>query len=144
MPAYPIATAAFVVVSKAVIASAHRAWTRLSGQELLRQVLQDQRVPFLANLNNQIILRLEDTDTAQWFSDKVGETGITNIVQSSSTSTGSEAHLGEFSGSMSRSRQLEKVPMIPVELITKLPNLQYFLRVSGGAAYQGRIPIIEG
>ncbi|MDF3882703.1 conjugative transfer system coupling protein TraD [Cupriavidus basilensis] len=98
----------------------------------------------LANLNNQIILRLEDTDTAQWFSDKVGETGITNIVQSSSTSTGSEAHLGEFSGSVSRSRQLEKVPLIPVRLITQLPNLQYFLRVSGGAVYQGRIPIIEG
>ncbi|MDK3022955.1 conjugative transfer system coupling protein TraD [Cupriavidus taiwanensis] len=98
----------------------------------------------LANLNNQIILRLEDTDTAQWFSDKVGETGITNIVQSSTTSTGSEAHVGEFSGSVSRSRQLEKVPLIPVRLITQLPNLQYFLRVSGGAVYQGRIPIIEG
>lgn len=98
----------------------------------------------LANLNNQIILRLEDTDTAQWFSDKVGETAITNIVQSSTTSTGSEAHVGEFSGSVSRSRQLEKVPLIPVRLITQLPNLQYFLRVSGGAVYQGRIPIIEG
>ncbi|KAI3611814.1 IncF plasmid conjugative transfer protein TraD (plasmid) [Cupriavidus necator H850] len=98
----------------------------------------------LANLNNQIILRLEDTDTAQWFSDKVGETGITNIVQSSTTSTSSEAHVGEFSGSVSRSRQLEKVPLIPVRLITQLPNLQYFLRVSGGAVYQGRIPIIEG
>ncbi len=98
----------------------------------------------LANLNNQIILRLEDTDTAQWFSDKVGETAITNIVESSTTSTGSEAHVGEFSGSVSRSRQLEKVPLIPVRLITQLPNLQYFLRVSGGAVYQGRIPIIEG
>ena len=98
----------------------------------------------LANLNNQIILRLEDTDTAQWFSDKVGETAIINIVQSSTTSTGSEAHVGEFSGSVSRSRQLEKVPLIPVRLITQLPNLQYFLRVSGGAVYQGRIPIIEG
>jgi conjugal transfer pilus assembly protein TraD len=25
-----------------------------------------------------------------------------------------------------------------------LPNLQYFMRISGGAVYQGRIPIIEG
>jgi len=98
----------------------------------------------LANLNNQIVLRLEDTDTAKWFSDKVGETAIQNIVVSSSTSTGSESHVGEFNGSVSRSRQLEKVPLIPVDLITQLPNLQYFLRISGGSIYQGRIPIIEG
>ncbi len=98
----------------------------------------------LGNLNNQIILRLEDTDTAQWFSDKVGETAIRNIVVSSSASTGSESHVGEFSGSVSRSTQLEKAPLIPPRLITELPNLQYFMRISGGSVYQGRIPIIQG
>lgn len=61
-----------------------------------------------------------------------------------STSTGSEAHIGEFNGSVSRSTQLEKAPLIPTQLITMLPNLQYFLRISGGSVYQGRIPIIEG
>ena len=98
----------------------------------------------LGNLNNQIILRLEDTDTAQWFSDKVGETAIRNIVVSSSASTGSESHVREFSGSVSRSTQLEKAPLIPPRLITELPNLQYFMRISGGSVYQGRIPIIQG
>ncbi|MCK4118413.1 conjugative transfer system coupling protein TraD [Ralstonia nicotianae] len=98
----------------------------------------------LGNLNNQIILRLEDTDTAQWFSDKVGETAIRNIIVSSSSSMGSESHVGEFSGSVSRSMQLEKAPLIPTQLITVLPNLQYFMRISGGAVYQGRIPIIQG
>ncbi|MGP8473812.1 conjugative transfer system coupling protein TraD [Burkholderia sp. PR2] len=98
----------------------------------------------LGNLNNQIILRLEDTDTADWFSDKVGETAIRNLVMSSSTSTGSESHVGEFTGSVSRSLQLEKVPLIPSRLIQSLPNLQYFMRISGGAVYQGRIPILNG
>jgi conjugal transfer pilus assembly protein TraD len=98
----------------------------------------------LGNLNNQIVLRLEDSDTAKWFSDKVGETAIRNLVMSGSTSTGSEAHLGEFTGSVSRSLQLEKVPLIPVDLIHRLPNLQYFMRISGGAVYQGRIPILQG
>ena len=98
----------------------------------------------LGNLNNQIILRLEDTDTAQWFSEKVGETAIRNLVMSSTTSTGSEAHVGEFSGSVTRSLQLEKVPLIPTGLIQRLPNLQYFLRISGGSVYQGRIPILKG
>lgn len=98
----------------------------------------------LGNLNNQIILRLEDTDTAQWFSDKVGETAIRNLVMTGSTSTGSEAHVGEFTGSVSRSLQLEKAPLIPTRLIHSLPNLQYFMRISGAAVYQGRIPILQG
>ena len=98
----------------------------------------------LANLNNQIVLRLEDTDTAEWISDKFGETAIRNLVTYSSTSTGTEAHVGEFSGSVSRSSQLEKVQLVPKELITMLPNLQYFLRISGGSVHQGRIPIIQG
>lgn len=97
----------------------------------------------LGNLNNQIVLRLEDIDTAQWFSDKVGETAIRNVVTTASTSSASESHIGEFGGSISRSAQLEKVPLIPPRLITELPNLQYFMRISGGAVYQGRIPIIK-
>jgi conjugal transfer pilus assembly protein TraD len=98
----------------------------------------------LGNLNNQIVLRLEDSDTALWFSEKVGETAIRNLIVSSSTSTGTEAHAMEFTGSVSRSSTLEKVPLIPTRLIHSLPNLQYFMRVSGGAVWQGRIPIIEG
>ncbi|WP_434667826.1 conjugative transfer system coupling protein TraD [Paraburkholderia sp. A3BS-1L] len=98
----------------------------------------------LGNLNNQVILRLEDSDTAQWFSDKVGETAIRNIQISGSTSRGSEGHIGEFNGGITRSLQLEKAPLIPTALIQRLPNLQYFMRISGGAVYQGRIPILQG
>lgn len=98
----------------------------------------------LGNLNNQIILRLEDSDTAKWFSDKVGETAIRVVNISNSTNTTTESHAMEFSGSQSRTLQLEKVPLIPMRLIHSLPNLQYFMRISGGAVYQGRIPIIEG
>ncbi|MBB3262396.1 hypothetical protein FHW21_007280 [Paraburkholderia sp. WP4_3_2] len=29
-------------------------------------------------------------------------------------------------------------------MIQRLPNLQYFMRISGGAVYQGRIPILQG
>jgi conjugal transfer pilus assembly protein TraD len=98
----------------------------------------------LGNLNNQVILRLEDSDTARWFSDKVGETAIRVVSISNSTNTSTESHAMEFSGSQSRTLQLEKVPLIPMPIIHKLPNLQYFMRISGGAVYQGRIPIIEG
>ncbi|NMM01496.1 conjugative transfer system coupling protein TraD [Paraburkholderia sp. RP-4-7] len=104
---------------------------------------ESKMLQVLGNLNNQIILRLEDSDTAKWFSDKVGETAIRNLVINSSTSTGTESHIGEFQGSISRSLQLEKAPLIPTRLIHGLPNLQYFMRVSGAAVYQGRIPILS-
>lgn len=115
--------------------------TRSDFTAKLGNVAKMQQV--LGNLNNQIVLRLEDIDTAQWFAEKAGTTAIRNLVVSSSTSTGTEAHVGEFSGSVSRSAQLEKVPLIPHDLVMQLPNLQYFLRISGGAVYQGRIPIIQ-
>lgn len=115
--------------------------TRSDFTAKLGNVAKMQQV--LGNLNNQIVLRLEDIDTAQWFAEKAGTTAIRNLVISSSTSTGTEAHVGEFSGSVSRSAQLEKVPLIPHDLVMQLPNLQYFLRISGGAVYQGRIPIIQ-
>lgn len=114
--------------------------TRSDFTAKLGNVAKMQQV--LGNLNNQIVLRLEDIDTAKWFSEKAGTTAIRNLVVSSSTSTGTEAHVGEFSGSVSRSAQLEKAPLIPHDLVMQLPNLQYFLRISGGAVYQGRIPII--
>lgn len=115
--------------------------TRSDFTAKLGNVAKMQQV--LGNLNNQMVLRLEDIDTAQWFAEKAGTTAIRNLVISSSTSTGTEAHVGEFSGSVSRSAQLEKVPLIPHDLVMQLPNLQYFLRISGGAVYQGRIPIIQ-
>ncbi|AQV99488.1 conjugal transfer protein TraG (plasmid) [Cupriavidus necator] len=116
--------------------------TRSDFTAKLGNVAKMQQV--LGNLNNQLVLRLEDIDTAEWFCEKAGTTAIRNVVVSSSTSTGTEAHVGEFSGSVSRSTQLEKAPLIPHELIMQLPNLQYFLRISGGSVYQGRIPIIQG
>lgn len=103
----------------------------------------DKMMQVLGNLNNQIVLRLEDTDTAKWFSEKAGETAIQTISLSGSTGTTTESHFGEFSGSITRSLKLEPAPLIPTELIQKLPNLQYFMRVSGASVYQGRIPILQ-
>ncbi|GJG97768.1 conjugative transfer system coupling protein TraD [Cupriavidus pauculus] len=116
--------------------------TRSDFTAKLGNVARMQQV--LGNLNNQIVLRLEDTDTAQWFAEKTGATAIRTVQVSRSSSAGSESHIGEFSGSVARSAKLEKAPLVPAELVMQLPNLQYFLRVSGGAIYQGRIPIIDG
>jgi len=108
--------------------------------------LQDaaKMLQVLGNLNNQIVLRSEDPDTAAWFSEKVGKTAIKTSNISSTTSSATEGHALEFGGALTRSTSTEEVPLIPPDLILKLPNLQFFARVSGGSVWQGRIPIIEG
>ena len=97
----------------------------------------------LANLNNQLVLRLEDTETAKWVIAKVGETGIKSINTSYSQGTATEQHVGEFSGSISRSQSQEVVSLVPIEILFQLPNLQYISRFTGGHISMGTIPIIK-
>jgi len=81
---------------------------------------------FLGNLNNQIILRLEDSDTAQWFSDKVGGNGHSDRQCLKQHEHRSESHAMEIS--MARSRVLcsWRKSAYTIRLIHSLPNLQYF------------------
>ncbi|MBC3871415.1 conjugative transfer system coupling protein TraD [Undibacterium oligocarboniphilum] len=97
----------------------------------------------LGNLNNQIILRLEDSETVKWVIEKMGETKISEMNTGYSQGTGTEQHIFEFSGNISRSEKRERTSLIPKELILGLPNLQYFARFTGGHISTGTIPIIE-
>lgn len=97
----------------------------------------------LGNLNNQIVLRLEDSETVKWIVEKMGETTINVMSTGYSQGTGSEQHALEFSGNISRSEKKEKVPLVPKEIFYGLPNLQYVARFTGGFITMGTIPIIQ-
>ncbi|WP_298150797.1 conjugative transfer system coupling protein TraD [Flavobacterium sp.] len=97
----------------------------------------------LGNLNNQITLRLEDTQTVDWIVQKIGETRIKTLDISYSQGTGSEKHPFDFSGTKTKRETTEKGFLVPPEIITGLPNLQYIARFSGGSTFMGTIPIIS-
>lgn len=97
----------------------------------------------LGNTNNLIALRVRDHETAKWVSDMMGETAIRNVSQSYSIGTETEAALVEFRGTVSRSLQEKKAPMLAPELLLRLPNLQYFAMLAGGRVVKGRLPLVR-
>lgn len=96
----------------------------------------------LGNLNNQITLRLEDMETVKWIVEKIGETQIKRLDISHSQGTASESHPLDFRGTKTKREAIELGNLVPPEIITGLPNLQFIARFSGGATFMGTIPII--
>ncbi|MDE3021162.1 MAG: conjugative transfer system coupling protein TraD [Pseudomonadota bacterium] len=96
----------------------------------------------IGNANNMISLRLQDTDTAKYIADKFGETTVRSISVSQSNRAESEANMMEFGGTVTRAMKEEQTELMPMNVLKRLPNLQFVALVAGGNLYKGRIPII--
>jgi conjugal transfer pilus assembly protein TraD len=95
----------------------------------------------LGNLNNLIALRTKDRPTQDFVVETFGKTAI--HTKRVGLSYGADAHLGDFSASHSAQITESFEEMIPVDILGKLPNLQYFASVSGGYIIKGRFQILE-
>jgi len=95
----------------------------------------------LGNLNNLIALRTKDRPTQDFVVETFGKTAIHTVRVG--LSSGSDAHLGDFSSSYSTQLTESFEEVVPADVLGKLPNLQYFASVSGGRIIKGRFPIIE-
>ena len=95
----------------------------------------------LANLNNIISLRLEDTESAQWLSKKSPQTVVKtlHVSQGISALTINPMLHG---GSQSEQLSEEEVPLIPEDLLGLLPNLEYIAKFAGGTFVKGVLPIL--
>lgn len=97
----------------------------------------------LGNVNNLICGRVRDFETAQAISALFGETVVRRISRSQNLGSETEATVIEFRGSVTQSIAEEKAPLVPPDVLVRLPNLQYFAMVAGGHIVKGRLPIIE-
>ena len=95
----------------------------------------------LGNLNNLIALRTKDRPTQDFVVETFGKTAIHTVRVG--LSSGSDAHLGDFSSSYSTQLAESFEEVVPADVLGKLPNLQYFASVSGGRIIKGRFPIID-
>jgi len=95
----------------------------------------------LGNLNNLIALRTKDRPTQDFVVETFGKTAIHTVRVG--LSSGSDAHLGDFSSSYSTQLTESFEEVVPADVLGKLPNLQYFASVSGGRIIKGRFPIID-
>jgi len=107
--------------------------SRLGNQDRARQAL--------GNLNNLLALRTKDRMTQDFVVETFGKTSIHTLQLG--ISSGSDAHLGDFSSSIQSRLTEAREEIVPSEILGRLPNLQYFASVSGGRLLKGRFPILD-
>ncbi len=106
---------------------------RLGDENKARQVL--------ANTNNKITLRVLDAETQKYISD-----GIPKIkARSMSVRYGhnvANTVRDEYTASYQEQSTEEEADLIPPGVLSELPPLHFFARLSGGKTIKGRLPIM--
>jgi conjugal transfer pilus assembly protein TraD len=88
------------------------------------------------------VFRIGNPETRKRISEHFGEVMIKTVVRSQSNSTSSDDPT-KFSGSASESEEEERLPLVPQEVLGKIPTLEYFAWNAGGRIVKGRLPILE-
>jgi conjugal transfer pilus assembly protein TraD len=106
--------------------------SRLGDENKARQVL--------ANTNNKIALRVLDSETQQYIADGIPK--IKARTMSVMYDHGINAEMNDNNAGYREQSREEEADLIPPALLSELPPLHYFARLSGGRTIKGRIPIL--
>lgn len=108
---------------------------RLGDENKARQVL--------ANLNNQIVLRVIDAETQQYIADSLPKIKFKSL--NLRYGHGVDAKIqDEFQSSYQESMIEEEAELFPAAMLGNLPPLHYIAKISGGRLIKGRLPILRG
>lgn len=103
---------------------------------------EDKATQVLANLNNVIALRLVEPKTAEFVTAALPKTRVKYVMRTQGqNSHGDEPIL--HGGNQGERLMEEEIDLVPYQLLSMLPDLEYFGRVSGGRVIKGRIPILK-
>jgi conjugal transfer pilus assembly protein TraD len=94
----------------------------------------------LGNLNNIIALRSKDRPTQDFIVETFGKTAIHSVRVG--INAGADTHVGDWTTGKSTQLSESMEERVPVDVLGKLPNLQYFGCV-GGRLYKGRFQILD-
>lgn len=108
--------------------------TRLGSQEKARMAI--------GNINNNIVLRLKDGVTADYFSEGLMEVMIKTMDAQYQSNVGHNP-LKEFGGRYGESMGEDFKEIIPAWAFGMLPDLHYFGNFTGGALIKGRLSILK-
>ena len=107
---------------------------RLGDENKARQVL--------ANVNNQIVLRVIDAETQQYIADSMPKIKAQSL--SLRYGHGVDAKIqDEYQSSYQESMMAEEAELFPAAMLGNLPPLHFLARVSGGRIIKGRLPILK-
>lgn len=102
---------------------------------------QDLALKVLGNINNVLALRCNDQGTQEYIADGFSETVVRKIDIGQSAKNEISNPL-TFSGTTSESLSEETVPIVSADLLSCIPNLEGFARVSAGRVLKWRCPIL--
>lgn len=95
----------------------------------------------LANTNNKITLRVLDAETQQYISDGIPKIKARSMSVRYGHSVAPTMH-EEYSASYQEQATVEEADLIPPGLLSELPPLHFWARLSGGKTIKGRLPIL--
>jgi conjugal transfer pilus assembly protein TraD len=106
--------------------------SRLGDENRARQVL--------ANTNNKIAMRVLDSETQKYISDGIPKikTRIMSVMYNHSI----DSSMNDNDAGYREEAAQEEADLIPPAILSELPPLHYFARLSGGKTIKGRIPIL--
>lgn len=96
----------------------------------------------LANTNNLICLRVQDTETQRYVADKVPTVPIRRIEWSQSASAMQNNSLA-YAAATAESLRTETESLLPPSLLGALPDLEGFVQLAGGEIYKFIFPILR-
>ncbi len=105
---------------------------RLGDENKARQVL--------ANTNNKIALRILDSETQQYIAEGIPK--IKSRSMSVMYNHSIDANMNDNDAGYREEAAREEADLIPPAILSELPPLHYFARLSGGKTIKGRIPIL--
>jgi conjugal transfer pilus assembly protein TraD len=108
--------------------------SRLGDENKARQVL--------ANTNNKIALRILDAETQQYIADGIPKIKAKTMMIRYGHNVDSRIH-DEYTASYQEQATEEEADLIPPAILSELPPLHFFARLSGGRTIKGRIPILR-
>lgn len=103
---------------------------------------EDKATQVLANLNNVIALRLVEPKTAEFVTAALPKTRVKYVMRTQGQNTHGDEPI-MHGGNQGERLMEEEIDLVPYQLLSMLPDLEYFGRVSGGRVIKGRIPILK-
>jgi conjugal transfer pilus assembly protein TraD len=107
--------------------------SRLGDENKARQVL--------ANTNNKIALRVQDAETQKYIADGIPKIKARSMMVRYGHNVDTAIH-DTYSASYQEQAVEEEADLIPPAIISELPPLHFFARLSGGMTIKGRLPIL--
>lgn len=102
---------------------------------------ESKALQVLANANHIVAMRVLDTDTQEFISEKMGKSRYSYIMRTQGTGSGESAVV--HSGNIGERLMQEEGERFPTALLGELPDLEFLAIFAGGDVRKGRIPILQ-